>query len=225
MPPDGAGEVYNSRGPPWQAASIQRAPPLRAALFAPGPRGKLDDLVRVLAKRVRGADGARDRSPVLAVVIAAMLSGGSACRRPAPVSPAPPPSADGGAAAARPPGPVDLARCVLQVSDSQKTVHRIKRPGGTLSPATVTGTCSAQAECSAEKGKVSAGDGAVSLACEGRACRCTIEPLAPPAAPSVVRFAIAEPCTGDQQARALFQQHCLDDEPTTPPEAAVTTRR
>lgn len=76
------------------------------------------------------------------------------------------------------------------------------RRSGTLEP-----SCAINADCIAEQGKTTPGDGTVIMECEGGNCSCRLEALAPPS--TVVQFGFVASCSTPEVMQQLIKDHCL----------------
>jgi hypothetical protein len=100
-----------------------------------------------------------------------------------------------------------LSNCVLHAGSVNVKARQEKGPDGTLGTAVQDARCTSNAECIAQQGQRTAGDGFVYLTCTNGDCSCRIEPDTPPAAP--VEFHFQASCTTSAQAKQLLLDHCL----------------
>jgi hypothetical protein len=122
------------------------------------------------------------------------------------VEQAPSSAPDGGAKIV---GPVS-SPCVLHAGNSHRKTRTVRRPGGQVTAEPERGSCSANAECIANKGHDTAGDGFVRLDCTDRSCRCSIEPSGPSGGKSsTTTFEASSPCTTSARAMQLIVEQCM----------------
>lgn len=102
--------------------------------------------------------------------------------------------------------------CVLHAAEVDVRRKEERGPGGQLVRVTESARCSINAECVEQQGKPSKGDGFVSLACNGRACRCSVERLglgASGAQKRSFKFSIDGRCSEADRAKALIVERCM----------------
>jgi hypothetical protein len=107
----------------------------------------------------------------------------------------------------QPPAPV-LSNCVLHAGDAATTDQTAVTPGEGQDTTHGDSACSYDAECVAERGVETPGDGFVALRCgTGGDCSCRIEPSAP--ASAAVTFSFRSSCTTLDEGRRLMLDHCM----------------
>jgi hypothetical protein len=68
-------------------------------------------------------------------------------------------------------------------------------------------SCAINADCIAQQGVVTPGDGAVAMECERGNCSCHLEALAPPH--TVAEFQFSATCSSPEVMQRLIREHCL----------------
>lgn len=118
-----------------------------------------------------------------------------ACGSPPPAQSAPPP-----------PTPV-LSNCVLHAGEAATASRTDVTPEG-QDTVNIESVCSYNAECVAEQGVETPGDGFVELECRADGeCSCRVEPSAP--ASSAVTFSFRASCQTLEESERLMLDHCL----------------
>jgi hypothetical protein len=125
--------------------------------------------------------------------------------QPTPIAPDPQSAQRSDAAAATP--TVVRSDCVLHAGQVYVERSRSRGPGAQQGPEVQTSRCSFNAECIAEQGQVTDGDGDVYLACAEDDCSCRIVPLTP--AREAVEFQFRAECVTDIQAKQLLVERCM----------------
>jgi hypothetical protein len=148
--------------------------------------------------------GAR-RSILACSLLAVSLSACPAGNRADPPRPALPsqPRADRGLAGAI------TAPCVLHAGDSHHNRREIRNANGEPGGVVESASCSFNAECVEEVGKVSAGDGDVGIDCTDRRCTCRQTILSSPTTPTTFTFESDAPCSTTEEARRLLVENCM----------------
>jgi hypothetical protein len=85
--------------------------------------------------------------------------------------------------------------------------HDENTTGGSRRSGTSEPSCAINADCIAQQGKTTPGDGTVVMECERGECSCRLEALVPPNA--VVEFHFAATCSSPDVMQQLMREHCL----------------